>query len=342
MKKHILTSILILLFVNAFAQSNHQNITAANESGLVKWLTFKEAQELNKQQPRPFLIDIYTSWCGWCKHMIRTTYSDPGIANYINTNFYPIKFDAETKDTIEYNGVKYTSPDTARKQAPHGLAIKLIGNNLSYPSTIFVSNNFQFNLLSKGYLEVKNMEPILIFTVENVYKNCGYEEFKENFTKAFYDTTKITPTVKWYTMNEALELHKKKPKKLIVDINTSFCSSCKVMNKTSFNDKKLAEYINENYYLVDFNAESKDSIVFNGSTFKNTGSSNFPFHSLTLALTMNRFNLPSTVVLDEKLQVLDVIPFYLPAKIVVPIVHYFGDNEYKSKMWDEYITNIKH
>jgi len=342
MRKHGIVAILILLFVNTFAQSNHQNNSASNESGLVKWLDFKEAQELYKKQPKPFLIDVYTDWCGWCKHMMRTTYSDQGIANYINTYFYPIKFNAEAKDTIEYNGIKYASTDTLRKQSVHALAVKLLGSNLSYPSTVFVSNNYQFNLLSSGYLEAKTIEPILVFTVENVYRNSNYEEFKVNFDKAFYDTTKTPPTIKWYTMNEALELQKTKPKKMVVDIYTSFCNSCKVMNKTTFSDTKLAEYMNEHFYLVDFNAESKDSIVFNGTTFKNAGASNFPFHSLALALTMNRFDLPTITVLDEKLQVLDVVPFYLSEKAIDPIIHYFGDNEYKSLKWDEYIKTLKH
>ena len=81
-------------------------VFSQNESeGLVKWLDFKEAQgKKTKLNQKPFLIDLYTDWCGWCKHMMRTTYSNEALANYINTNFYPVKFIAETKDTIEYNG----------------------------------------------------------------------------------------------------------------------------------------------------------------------------------------------------------------------------------------------
>ena len=71
---------IIFVFISKFSFSQ-------SEEGLVKWRTITEAQELNKKQPKPFLVDIYTDWCGWCKHMMKTTYSNAGIANYINSNF---------------------------------------------------------------------------------------------------------------------------------------------------------------------------------------------------------------------------------------------------------------
>ncbi len=309
---------------------------AQNENGAVNWLTFKEAQEKNKIIPKPFLIDVYTDWCGWCKHMMKTTYSNLGFAQYINTNFYPIKFDAEGKDTIEYNGEKYT-PTSIKPRTPHGLAIKFLGNKLSYPSTIFVSNNFEFNLLSQGYLDEKKMEPLLIFIVENVFKTSSYENFEERFNKTFVDTTTFRKKeVKTYDLKTALELQKKQPKKLLINVYTNFCNSCRVMNKTTFTDTLVADYINKNFYLVNFDAESNDTIVFNNELFYKQLIDGFPFNSFVRKITNGYLTFPSITVLDEQLNILNVLNNYQHPKFLKPVIMYFGDNEYKTKKWTDF------
>ncbi len=328
----------ILIILSGISYSQEEN-------GAVKWLTFKEAQEKNKVLPKPFLIDIYTDWCGWCKHMMKTTYSNPGFAQYINTNFYPIKFNAEGKDTIEYNGEKYT-PTSPLPRTTHNLALKFLGNKLSYPSTIFVGNNMEFNMLTQGYLDEKKMEPLLIFMVENVYKNCSYDDFEERFTKSFVDTNSFKKmVVKTYSINEALLLQKKQPKKILVNIYTNFCNSCRVMNKTTFTDTLVADYINKNFYLVNFDAESNDTILFNNEKCFKQQIPTFPFNSFAGVVTNGRLTFPSIAILDEKLNILNVLNTYQHPRFLKPVLQYFGENAYKTQKWmdfyKDYLTKDK-
>lgn len=310
---------------------------AQNEAdGLVKWMNFKEAQANNKLTQKPFLIDIYTDWCGWCKHMMKTTYSNPNLANYINANFYPVKFNAEGKDTIEYNGKIY-KPLSNEPKVPHELALKFLGNSLSYPSTVFVTNNFEFTLLTQGFLEDKKIEPILIFMVENAWRSSIFDEFNKNFSRTFYDTTYFKVPVNWKAVNDLEKLNTKKPKKTLVFIGTGFCNTCKVMQKTTFSDSLIGPYINKYFNLVNLNAEINDTIVFKKEKFYKNPINGYPLHTLSLKLTNNRFSLPALCILDEQLNTLEVLNFYQSPQQIKPILEYFASDKYKTKPWADFI-----
>ena len=76
--------------------------------------------------------------------------------------------------------------------------------------------------------------------------------------------------VNWITIEKAQELQKKVPKNIIMDVYTSWCGPCKLMDKYTFQNPDVAKYLNDNFYSVKFNAEGGEKVIFKGRNFKNS------------------------------------------------------------------------
>lgn len=151
----------------------------------VKWLTFEEAMVLHEQEPRKLLIDLYTDWCGWCKVMEKNTYGNTVIASYINENFYAIKFNAEQKESVKFNGHTFEFIPDAGRKGTHSIAYAVTGNKLSgYPMTVFMDEKLRIIQPISGYLKPDQMEPIITFIGGEHYKTTKWEDFKKNHKSA--------------------------------------------------------------------------------------------------------------------------------------------------------------
>jgi len=118
--------------------------------------------------------------------------------------------------------------------------------------------------------------------------------------------TKTSQALKWYSINEVEQLQAKTPKKVIIDVYTNWCRWCKVMDQKTFTNPALIDYLNENYYMVKFNAEQKEVATFKGKKYEFHSNGLKGFNTLAAELTQGKLSYPSFVVLDEKLNTLKV------------------------------------
>lgn len=158
----------------------------------VKWMTIEQAAKNMKIKPKKIIVDVYTDWCSWCKKMDQTTFSDPIIAAYMNKNFYSVKFNAESSDTIVFKGKNFINRNPTDKRSAHDFAKAILQGKMSYPSYVLMDEQYSIITVIPGYMKPETFEPVLHFFVTESYKNTDWNDFNASF-KGSYDKTKTNP-----------------------------------------------------------------------------------------------------------------------------------------------------
>lgn len=192
---------------NSKAQpANSKNNTVGDNSqqsnALINWITFEELETKMKQEPRKVVVDLYTDWCGWCKRMDKATFQHPEVAEYINKNFYAVKFNAEGTNPVKFNGQNWEfMPNPNGRKGTHRLAATLILGNqptgrIGYPTIAFMDEKLMRIDAYPGYKTPDKFEGLMKFIAENHYRNQPFEQYMQKFTPTIpaNPTGSLTPS----------------------------------------------------------------------------------------------------------------------------------------------------
>ena len=165
--------------------------------GPVHWYTFSEAVELQKKEPRPIMVDIYTSWCGPCKMMTANTFGNESIAKYLNEHYYPVKFDAESHDSVKFNGYVFANKNpVGTPRGAHDFAISILDSKLMYPSIVFLNEDVKKLHTLQGYHTPEMFEPYMKFIGSGKYKDTKWEDWQKTFVPEFKAPEPVQAPVK--------------------------------------------------------------------------------------------------------------------------------------------------
>jgi thioredoxin-related protein len=134
----------------------------------------------------------------------------------------------------------------------------------------------------------------------------------------------------WKDVNDQLQ---KDEKPLLIDVYTNWCYYCKVMDATTYKNDSVYRYLKDHFYRFKFNAEAKDSIVWQSKVFKYNN--RYQCHDFAVYLTRGNIVYPTTVIITPGAQ-----PFYMHGQLkpeeIEMLLRYFGEANYKRITLEEF------
>lgn len=184
-KSFIMKQLTLFLFL-ALSAMNFQA-----QQSQINWMSIEEAVQAQKKNPKKIMIDVYTKWCGPCKMMMKNTFTNTDVINYINANYYAVKLDAEQPGDINYNGKVYGNPDyVANKAGRNGVhQLSRYFQVRAYPTLVYLDEDLNIIAPISGYKTPQQLELYLKFFKSNDYKtvstNEEWTQYQSGFTPTF-------------------------------------------------------------------------------------------------------------------------------------------------------------
>jgi thioredoxin-related protein len=142
---------------------------AKADANKVEWLAFDAAAERASKQDKHMIVDIYTTWCGWCKVMDRETYGNPEVAAYLRDNFVLAKVNGESANKLHWNGKELTERQFAREVGVTG-----------YPATYFMKPNAEILGGVPGYIKSPDFMIYTHYVATRWYQKGKIQEYVDS------------------------------------------------------------------------------------------------------------------------------------------------------------------
>jgi len=169
------------------------------------------------------------------------------------------------------------------------------------------------------------------------------------FAMAFISLNALAQKINWVTLEEAVTLQKKVPKKIMMDAYTNWCGPCKMLDRNTFQNKDVSDYVNEHYYAVKFNAEGNESINYNGQNYSNPNYNPALANRRNSAHELSRYfqiqAFPTIVFLDEKANLIFPLKGYKKPSQIELYLKMFKKDDHKildtQEKFNEYYNAFK-
>ena len=131
----------------------------------INWMSFEQLEDSLAVQPKKVFIDFYADWCAYCKKMDKVAFKDSKVVALLNAEYYAVRMNAETRDTIVFGGDAYINKQLGATRNPtHEIPLLLAsreGRPFSLPAMVMLNQKFEVTERYFEYLSPKKLHSLL-------------------------------------------------------------------------------------------------------------------------------------------------------------------------------------
>ncbi len=165
-------------------------VIGCNKENNIDWISWKKAATSIPFKTKG-VVWLYTDWCTTSEFVEENVLKDQEIIDYINSHFYAIKFNGESKETInaagrDWNFVEESNSVNDLSIGYHTLALALtdldpdrFNKNVPYPRLIFMDEELNRIVPVDGNLTKEELLTLLEFVALEKYKLMTIDEYMQ-------------------------------------------------------------------------------------------------------------------------------------------------------------------
>ena len=125
--------------------------------------SFEQLDSLQRAEPRPVAVFIYTGWCKYCAAMKNTTLRDPSVVELLNQAYYFISLDAEHREDIRLRDHTFSYKPSGHRQGMHELAEQLgtVDGAMAYPTLCILNADYEIIFQHNQFIGAVDLVKVL-------------------------------------------------------------------------------------------------------------------------------------------------------------------------------------
>jgi thioredoxin-related protein len=135
----------------------------AQNTQFVRWTAFEALEDSLKRKKKPVVLYFHTDWCTYCRKMDKQVFTQEEVAGLLNEHYYAVKMDAETTDTIYFEGQAFVNYSAKHKREGIHEMAQIFSRETGFvaPTFVVLNEDFRVQAARYEYLHSERLKEIL-------------------------------------------------------------------------------------------------------------------------------------------------------------------------------------